>query len=134
MISDILFHALCMHVADCQTKLELQLLSSEIDFLKTGLHISFALKGVVPKDLKQSFFLLGLVMFGDIDEMYQALAEMNGHNVLCETDHPAGALMSVVQHVLKVQIADVSFILNIFQLLMYVYCLVCSRLFSRYVQ
>ena len=46
---------------------------------------------------------LGLVMFGDIDEMHQALNEMNNHVLLSKADHPSGALLSVVQHVLQLQ-------------------------------
>lgn len=45
----------------------------------------------------------GLVMFGDLNEMYQAITEMNNHSLLMKNDHPSGALLSVVQHLLQVQ-------------------------------
>ncbi|XP_047133859.1 uncharacterized protein LOC100207024 isoform X1 [Hydra vulgaris] len=45
----------------------------------------------------------GLVMFGDLNEMFQALAEMNNYALLSKTTHPSGALLSVCQHMLQVQ-------------------------------
>ena len=42
-------------------------------------------------------------MFGDVGEMFQALLEMNNHSLLTKADHPSGALLSVVQHLLQVQ-------------------------------
>lgn len=47
-------------------------------------------------------------MFGNINEMYQALSEMNNHSLLTKADHPSGALLSVVQHLLQVELYQVS--------------------------
>ena len=46
-------------------------------------------------------------MFGNINEMYQALSEMNNHSLLTKADHPSGALLSVVQHLLQVELYQV---------------------------
>lgn len=49
-------------------------------------------------------------MFGDLNEMYQAITEMNNHSLLMKNDHPSGALLSVVQHLLQVQHYQVSLV------------------------
>lgn len=48
-------------------------------------------------------------MFGSADEMQQALLEMNNLAVLSKADHPSGALLSVIQHMIHVQEYEVSF-------------------------
>jgi hypothetical protein len=48
-------------------------------------------------------------MFGNINEMYQALSEMSNHSLLTKADHPSGALLSVVQHLLQVELYQVRF-------------------------
>ena len=48
-------------------------------------------------------------MFGDLNEMFQALAEMNNYALLSKTAHPSGALLSVCQHMLQVQQYQVCF-------------------------
>lgn len=54
--------------------------------------------------IKALFFLQsGLVMFGNLDELHQARNEMNNHVLLTRADHPSGALLSVVQHMVQVQ-------------------------------
>lgn len=42
-------------------------------------------------------------MFGNLDELHQARNEMNNHVLLTRADHPSGALLSVVQHMVQVQ-------------------------------
>lgn len=46
----------------------------------------------------------GLVMFGDINEMYQALSEVDGNSLLTKNVHQSGALLSLVQHLLQVEL------------------------------
>ncbi|XP_048584846.1 uncharacterized protein LOC5508594 isoform X2 [Nematostella vectensis] len=50
----------------------------------------------------------GMVMFSDGKELRQALTEMNKHMVSSENVAPEGGLTSLIQHVLDVQLTEVS--------------------------
>ena len=52
--------------------------------------------------------VIGLVMFSDLEEMNQALAEMDRHPLLCKDDRAPTGLTSVARYILQVHRADVS--------------------------
>ena len=81
-----------------------------------------------------SLSLAGLVMFSDIAEMNQALAEMDQYPLICKDDSGPGGFTSVARYIIQVHRADVCSFSRIQTFLFLLFLLKCTKYIHRFLQ